>query len=202
MKSNRKPVTRTLVIKNMVCERCIRAVKEELQNLGYDVRSIQLGEAVVGLSSSSPSADRIRTALAKQGFELLDDRQSQNIERIKLAVLKLVRQVDPDRPRKGKDSEFIARETGLEYHKLTTLFSSTQGITVEKYLILQRIEYVKELLRYNELTLSEIAYQLGYSSVSHLSNQFKKTTGLSATEYRNLKIPSRKPLDQIHPASR
>lgn len=201
MKAKGQPLTRTLVIKNMVCDRCIRVVKEELQNLGFDVRSIQLGEAVVDLSASGPGNDRIRTALARQGFELLDDRQAQNIERIRLAVLKLVRQYDPGRPRKEKDSEFIARETGLDYHKLTTLYSSTQGITIEKYIILQRIEYVKELLRYDELTLSEIAYRLGYSSVSHLSNQFKKTTGLSATEYRNLKISSRKPLDQIRPRS-
>ncbi|MBM4170203.1 MAG: helix-turn-helix transcriptional regulator [Ignavibacteria bacterium] len=186
----------------MVCDRCVRVVKEELQHLGLDVRSIQLGEAVVGIAFRDPDQEQIRTALAKHGFELLDDRQSQIIERIKIAVLKLVRDFDPELPRKLKDSEFMAKEVGQDYHKLTTLFSSTQGITVEKYIILQRIEFVKELLRYNELTLSEIAYRLGYSSVSHLSNQFKKTTGLSATEYRNLKVWDRKPLDRIHPGTR
>jgi len=202
MTTLRQPPTRTFAIKNMVCDRCVRVVKEELQHLGLDVRSIQLGEAVVGIAFRDPDQEQIRTALAKHGFELLDDRQSQIIERIKIAVLKLVRDFDPELPRKLKDSEFMAKEVGQDYHKLTTLFSSTQGITVEKYIILQRIEFVKELLRYNELTLSEIAYRLGYSSVSHLSNQFKKTTGLSATEYRNLKVWDRKPLDRIHPGTR
>ncbi len=198
MKPSKHPGTRTLIVKNMVCDRCIRVVREELQKLNFDVRSIRLGEVVVGLPSVPPGEEQLKTVLAEQGFELLDDKQSQIIEKTKIAVLKLVRESDPEHPRQDKDSDYIARETRHEYHKLSTLFSSTQGITIEKYIILQRIEFVKELLRYNELTLSEIAYRLGYSSVSHLSNQFRKVTGLSATQYRNLNRHDRKPLDKIH----
>ena len=185
--------THTLNIKNMVCGRCIRVVKEELEKLGLDVRSVRLGEAVV---SGDFDNDRIKETLRNSGFDLIEDRKIKIIEKIKNIIINLIR----NNSSKDLDinfSESISKEVGLDYHYLSTIFSAQEGITIEKYIIYQKIEYVKELLKYEELTLNEIAYQLGYSSVQHLSNQFKKVTGMSASQYKQLKNPQRTPLDQI-----
>jgi len=181
----------------MVCDRCIRVVREELEGLNLDVRSIRLGEAVVATRRGSIDLQKIRTVLEKNGFELLDDRRARIVERIKSAILQLVR-YDQDEGRKAmKDSVYIERHVGLDYNYLSSLFSSTEGVTIEKYIILQRLERVKELLKYDEMSLKEIAYSLGYSSVAHLSNQFKKVTGLTPTQFKRLKDSIRKPLDAV-----
>ncbi|MEX1277057.1 MAG: AraC family transcriptional regulator, partial [Bacteroidota bacterium] len=155
------PPTTTLYIKNMVCPRCIKVVLEEFTRLGLDVRSVVLGEVVVGGAAESLPADKIRRVLEENGFELIEDKRVKAIEKIKHAVLKLVQNDYDKKPIRVKDSEFIAKEVGLEYHHLTTLFSSVENLTIEQYLILQKIEHVKELLKYNELSLSEIAYRMG-----------------------------------------
>ena len=139
---------------------------------------------------------RIATVLENNGFELIEDRRARTIEQLKLAVLKLVRQAE-GRDRRLKQSEYLSLELGLEYHYLSTLFSSIENMTIEHYIILQRVELVKELLKYGELTLSEIAYRVGYSSVQHLSNQFKSVTGLTASSFKKQTHNTRKPLDKL-----
>lgn len=190
-------MTTTLHIKNMVCDRCIKVVGEELQRLGLDVRSVTLGEAVVSAKDGELDVKKIRETLETNGFELLNNKQSQIVERIKNAIIKLVHYNHDQKQLKLNQSKYISKEVGLEYHYLSSLFSSTEGITIEKFIILQKIERVKELLKYDELTLSEIAYKMGYSSVQHLSNQFKQVTGFSPSHFKNLKSEKRKPLDKV-----
>lgn len=187
----------TLLIKNMVCNRCIKVVSEELSKLGFDVRSIVLGEVVVAGDISATALQRINNMLRANGFELIEDQRSRIIERIKLAVLKLVRRDAETEPFKEKISGFIAREVGKDYHTLSALFSSVENITIERYIILQRIERVKELLKYDELTLSQISYTLGYSSVQHLSNQFKQVTGMTPTAFKKMVENTRVGLDMV-----
>jgi AraC family transcriptional regulator len=187
----------TIAIKNMVCERCIRVVREELEILGFEVRSVALGQATIVRRRGRATMEHIRQMLRRNGFDLLDDRRSRIIQKIKTAVLILVRTQHDDQDEHVKDSVAIERAVGLNYRSLSTLFSSTEGITIERYTILQKIERVKELLRYDELSLKEIAYQLGYSSLAHLSNQFKKVTGMSARTYKKLNDAQRIPLDSV-----
>jgi AraC family transcriptional regulator len=189
--------TTTLHIRNMVCGRCIKVVGEELQKLGLDVRSIGLGEATVAGEIPKTLLGKLTSTLEREGFELIEDRRIRTIERIKLAVLKLVRSEALENEFRGKYSDFIAREVGQEYGGLSSLFSSMESVTIEQYVILQKIERVKELLKYGELTLSEISYRLGYSSVQHLSNQFKKVTGLTPSRFRKMIQNTRKPLDRV-----
>ncbi len=181
----------------MVCPRCIRVVKEELEKLGLDVRNVQLGEVVLSGNNLKVPIKRIRETLEVNGFELIEDRRVKVIEKIKHAVLKLVQRSTDEKPMAFKQSEFLANEVGFEYHYLSTLFSSVENITVEQYIILQKIERVKELLKYGELTLSEISYKTGYSSVQHLSNQFKSVTGMTPTQFRTMTTNTRKPIDNV-----
>jgi AraC family transcriptional regulator len=184
----------TLYVKNMVCDRCIRVVKQELERLGLDVRSVTLGEVTLTGTSRDLPMDQIRKSLEANGFELIEDRKARIIEQLKLAILKLVRETGD---RTTKYSVVLSRELGLDYHYLSTLFSSVENITIEQYIIRQRVERAKELLKYGELTLSEIAYNLGYSSVQHLSSQFKHITGLTPTAFKRMTINMRTPLDRL-----
>lgn len=186
-----------LYIKNMVCPRCIKVVREELTKLGLDVRNVVLGEVEVGGDAHQLPTEKIRRVLNENGFELIEDKRVKIIESIKHAVLKLVRNDHEKNPIRLKDSEFIAREVGQDYHSLSTLFSSVEGITIEHYTILQKIERVKELLKYGEMTLSEIAYTMGYSSVAHVSNQFKKVTGMTPSQFKKLGGAHRHPIDHV-----
>ena len=180
----------------MVCARCNRVVAEELQQLGYQVLSVSLGEAEISSPDNTFDMEQIKEVLTSNGFELLDDRKTQLIEQIKLAIIELVhRQGEADLH--INTSDYLAEKIGLEYSYLSSLFSSHEGITIEKYLILQRIERVKELLVYNELSLKEIAFKLGYSSVAHLSNQFKKVTGLTPSYFKEIKDNKRKTIDKV-----
>jgi len=189
--------TTTLYVKNMVCDRCIRVVREELERLKLDVRSVALGEVVVAGIARELPLKQISNVLETNGFELIEDRNAKTIELLKLAVLRLVREGSDIKERKIRQSEYLSKELGLDYHYLSTLFSSIENITIEQYIILQRIERAKELLKYGELTLSEIAYKLGYSSVQHLSNQFKSVTGFTPSSFKKLTGNVRKPLDRI-----
>ncbi|MBX7152376.1 helix-turn-helix domain-containing protein [bacterium] len=189
--------TTVLHIKNMVCNRCVRVVKEELQKLGVEVQNVTLGEAVIIEKSGNPDRESIRKKLIENGFDLVDDKRSKTIEKIKNAIIALVHHNEDKEEMTGNYSDYIVQAVNADYHYLSNLFSSIEGITIEKYIIQQKIERVKELLKYDELTLSEIAYKMGYSSVAHLSNQFKKVTGLSASEYKRLKEQERKPLDEV-----
>lgn len=187
----------TLHVKNMVCDRCIRVVKEELQKLDFDVRSIKLGEVIVSPGRKSPDLRKVKTVLQANGFDLIDDKRVKIVEKIKNAVIKLIHYSGDVEQMNENYSAYIEREVGRDYHYLSTLFSTMESITIEKYIINQKIERVKELIRYDELSLSEIAYKLGYSSVAHLSNQFKKVTGLTASQFKHLSEQQRKPLDKV-----
>ena len=180
----------------MVCNRCIWAVQRELKKLGLKPVNVILGEAVVEGSIDSNLYKRLDQSLQLIGFELIDDKKSRLIEQIKVAVIQYIH-YDPELTRQVNFSDHIATKSGYDYSYLSTLFSSVEGITIEKYIILQRIEKVKEMLIYDELTLSEIAYRTGYSSVQHLSNQFKKTIGLSPSVFKKMQGHKRKPLDKV-----
>ncbi len=186
----------TIHIKNMVCNRCIKVVKEELEKLGLQVNEISLGEAVIQ-SESKINYDLINMTLKENGFELIDSRHSRIIEKIKVTIIETIKEMSEGKAAEVHFSELLQEKLNLSYQYLSGLFSSSEGITIEKYIILQKIEKVKELIVYDELSLSEIAYRLGYSSVQHLSNQFKKVTGLSPSHLKKIKDIKRKPLDKI-----
>jgi AraC-like DNA-binding protein len=188
---------KTLHIKNMVCNRCIKVVKEEIEKLNYGIEKIELGEVVITSDKKKFNREKIKKVLEENGFELIDSRNANIIERIKILIINLIHHQSIESLPDIILSKEIVNETGLSYQYVSSLFSSTEGITIEKFIISQKIEKVKELLVYDELTLSEIAYNLGYSSVQHLSNQFKKITGLTPTYFKRLKEKKRKPLDNI-----
>jgi AraC family transcriptional regulator len=188
---------KTLYIKNMVCNRCIKVVHEELEKLDYTIEKIELGEVVITSTKKKFQLDKIKKSLEENGFELIDSRNANIIERVKILIIKLIHHNSAENQSDINLHDEIINETGLSYQYVSSLFSSMEGITIEKFIIHQKIEKVKELIVYDELTLSEIAYRLGYSSVQHLSNQFKKVTGLSSSYFKKLKSKKRKSLDQI-----
>ncbi len=185
-----------LHIKNMVCDRCIKVVGEEISKLGFNIQFIELGK--VGLQSriNVDEVDLIAHVLEENGFKLLNDKKSRIISKIKIEVIKYIHMGETI-PERMNFSTYISHKIGKDYSYLSTLFSSTVGVTIEKFLILHKIERVKELLIYDELSLKEIAYQLDYSSVQYLSNQFKQTTGLSPTEYKKLERNERQTIDNL-----
>ncbi len=183
----------------MVCDRCKMVVSQELEKLGFHPEKVVLGE--VDLKEDGLSADQQRQideALMAVGFERIDDRKARIIENIKNKIIQLIHHSDRINL-KVNWSTLLADEAHYEYGYLSNLFSSMEGITLEQYIIRQKIERVKELLFYDELTLSEIADRLGYSSVAHLSGQFKKITGLTPSEMKKSRNidQARKPLDAI-----
>ncbi|MEX6690718.1 AraC family transcriptional regulator [Danxiaibacter flavus] len=184
-----------LYIKNMVCNRCKTAVKEVLAHNGIEPITVDLGEVEVKQVPSNEKLIKISDELKHLGFEVIDDKKSRIIEKIKNVIVKLVHYSEEDKP--FNLSTQISAELHYEYNYLSTLFSEVEGTTIEKYFIAQKIERVKELIVYNELTLSEIAYKMGYSSVAHLSSQFKKVTGFTPTHFRNIKENKRKSLDEV-----
>jgi len=188
---------KTIHIKNMVCNRCIKVVREELEKQHYTVEKIELGEVVITSDKNKFQLDKIKKSLEDNGFELIDSRNASIIERVKILIIKLIHHNSKENQSDINIHDEIVKEAGLSYQYVSSLFSSMEGITIEKYIIHQKIEKVKELIVYDELTLSEIAYRLGYSSVQHLSNQFKKVTGLSPSYFKRLKSKKRKSLDKI-----
>lgn len=186
-----------LYIKNMVCNRCIKVVTDELTKLKVGIKNIALGEVETIQPLSKLPIKAIKETLNRNGFELIEDKKVKIIERIKSYIIKTIYGKESLLTEKVKFSIMLEKELGLEYHYLSNLFSSHESITIEQYVILQKIERAKELLKYGELTLSEIAYKLGYSSVQHLSNQFRKITGFSASQFKNLTSNMRKPLDNV-----
>lgn len=179
----------------MVCLRCKMVVKEELMKLGYHYISVELGEAEVIESVSVEQHELIRLALLRSGLELMDDKKSILIQKIKNVIIELVHY--SDEPLSINFSEYLSKKLDYDYTYLANLFSEVQGTTIEKFLIAHKIERVKELLVYNELTLTEIAYRMHYSSVAHLSAQFKKVTGLTPSHFKQLKNKRRSMLDEM-----
>tara|TARA_R110002095_G_scaffold86698_2_gene75488 strand:- start:1023 stop:1541 length:519 start_codon:yes stop_codon:yes gene_type:complete len=170
-------------------------VRSEFERLGHKPTYIKLGEVKLINDLSSDEKNEISNALQSFGFSIIDDKRSKLIERIKTLIVELVHQQNNDI--KTNLSTYLTQHINHDYNYITNLFSEVTGTTIEKYFIAQKIERVKELLVYNELTLSEIAYQLNYSSVAHLSNQFKKVTGLTPSYFKGIKSIKRKSLDQV-----
>lgn len=173
-----------LFIKNMVCARCIRTVSRLLDDAGIPFQNIQLGEAQLAASPNPVQMAALRQLLESEGFELLDDRNSRLVAQIKSLIVNEIHYAVGKKPEAMNFSTFLARETGHEYSQLSKLFSSVEGVTIEKYIIAQKIERVKELLVYNELSFSEIAFQTGYTSTQHLSTQFRQITGVTPTQFK------------------
>ncbi len=185
-----------LAIKNMVCDRCISAVRQELEQLGYRVEAIELGKATIAPAPTSTRLTEISTSLEKLGFELIVHEKDQLAHRIRTAIIELVHHSSlPDVHHNF--SAVLADKLNRDYSSLSRLFSEHEHLTIEKFVILQKIEKVKELLQYGELNLNEIAWKMGYSSSAHLSNQFKAVTGSSPRQFKaNGGIP-RNPLDKV-----
>lgn len=184
-----------LFIKNMVCNRCIMVVQDELEHMGLQLENISLGEVSLQQEISSAQRQQVASRLLALGFELINDKKSRVIQEIKKHIIFLVHHQDGKM--KTNLSEYLSGKMHQDYSYLSNLFSQVEGTTIEKYFIYQRIERVKELLVYDELALSEIAFKLNYSSVAYLSNQFKKVTGLSPSHFKKIGSAKRKPLDLI-----
>ncbi len=189
-------MAQNIYVKNMVCDRCIRVVKEEFEKIGLEVEDIKLGNVTIGNPEAIKDISVIEKMLIENGFEMMVDSKAQTIEKIKTEIIKLI-QSDELEKLNINISDYISEKVGRDYPYLSHLFSSVESITIEKYFILQRIEKVKELLVYNELSLTEIAYRLGYGNVQYLSNQFKKITGLTPSHFKDLKKKHRKTLDHV-----
>lgn len=182
-------------VKNMVCDRCKMVVKQEIEKLGLQVLSISLGEIELIEDLNSEQKQHVKEVLEILGFSLIDDKKSRLIEQVKTIIIELVHHDNSEL--KINLSDYLSDRLHLDYNYISNLYSEVEGTTIEKYYIAQKIERVKELIVYDELTLSEIAFKLNYSSVAHLSSQFKKTTGLTPSYFKNIKAEKRKPLDKV-----
>ena len=181
----------------MVCSRCIRLVDQRLNALSLPFEKVELGEVRMQAPLTEEQFNLLKQDLSLFGFELLDDRKASIVCQIKSCIIRYIHSDDKTVLNK-KLSVILAEKINADYNYLSSLFSSVEGITIEKYVILQRIERAKELLAYNELSLNEIADKLCYSSVQHLSLQFKKVTGLTPSQYKqSAKQLGRQPLDQV-----
>jgi YesN/AraC family two-component response regulator len=182
-------------IKNMVCNRCKTAVQNEFEKIGIVPVAIALGEVETLEAITIQQLSELKNSLNHIGFELIDDKKSRLIEQIKTEIIRLVHH--SDEIQNTNLSTILSNKLHYEYNYLSNLFSEIEGTTIEKYFISQRIEKAKELLAYDELSLSEIAHQLGYSSTAYLSSQFKKITGLTPTFYKSLRETKRSNIDEL-----
>jgi AraC-like DNA-binding protein len=179
----------------MVSIRCKMIVKEELKKLGLHYVTVDLGEVDIMENITAEQRDEFKIALLKSGLELMDDKRAMLIEKIKNAIIEMVHYTD-ELP-KINFSDFLAEKLSYDYTYLANLFSETEGTTIEQFILLHKIERVKELIIYDELNLTEIAWKLHYSSVAALSNQFKKITGLTPSFYKSLKHKRRTTLENV-----
>lgn len=186
-----------LTIKNMVCDRCVLVIKNVMQELQFQPASVIMGEVdFAGRVLSGDDLNKIKQSIVPLGFELVSNKKQALIEHIKTALIQLVHgghELD-----NIKLSDYLKTQIQHDYQSLSHLFSSVEGMTIEKYFIHLKVERIKELLVYDELNLTEISYRLGYSSLAHLSSQFKQTTGMTPTAFKKLKDNSqRRPLDKL-----
>ena len=179
----------------MVSNRCKMTVKEELKKLGLHFVIVELGEVEIMEDMTPEQREELKTALSNSGLELMDDKRAVLVEKIKNAIIELVHHSDENI--KINFSEYLSEKLSHNYTYLANLFSEVRGITIEHFLIAHKIEKIKELIIYDELNITEIAWKMNYSSVAHLSNQFKKVTGLSPTHFKQLKDKRRSPIEEI-----
>jgi AraC-like DNA-binding protein len=171
------------------------AVKEELKKLGVHFIVVELGEVEIMENISGEQREQLKIGLLNSGLELMDDRKAMLIEKIKNIVIEMVHH--SDELIKTNFSDFLSEKLNHDYTYLANLFSEVQGMTIEHFIISHKIERIKELIIYNELNITEIAFKMNYSSVAHLSNQFKKVTGLSPSHFKNMKDKRRSPIEEI-----
>ena len=184
-----------LVIKNMVCPRCITSVEQLLEKSNLQAKYVRLGEVELTKKPGKARLDQFAEGLKQTGFELLDDRRTQLIEQVKNLLIQKVQSGSIDEH--FSLSKYISDNIYKDYSSISRLFSEVEGITVEQFFILQKIEKTKELLTYDEQSLSQIAFNLGYSSTQHLSNQFKKVTGMTPSQFKQLGAVHRNPIDGV-----
>lgn len=183
-------------IRNMVCGRCIKTVTGLFRESGFEPVSVALGKVTTAAQLPQDKERLLREKLVAEGFELLDDNRVKLVEEIKSAIIGLIQQGELDEL-KLKFSAWLSARLKKDYHYLSNVFSAVENTTIEQYFILQKIEKVKEWLVYDEYNLNEIAFKLGYSSVAHLSAQFKKVTGFTPSRFKKLKDHNRRPLDSV-----
>lgn len=198
MQPNNLNTNRTVIyIKNMVCDRCIRVIREEFTRTGFiQVHNIELGSAEINYNAQVINIEGIGEILKRNGFALLLDKEAQLVEQIKISILQLI-YFGNNTNSLIRNSDFLSEKFEMPYANLSKVFSEKTGTTLEKYIIQIKIEKVKELISYNELTLSEISYMMGYSSVQYLSNQFKQLTGIAVTDYKKTDKKGRISLDKV-----
>lgn len=187
--------TNVLFIKNMVCNRCILVVQDELKKLGFHFKEVILGKVLLAHPISRLELNQLKIQLALFDFELLEDSKRKLIESIKRLIIELVQ--EKNNHLETTLSNYLRQSLHYDYNYLSNLFSESEPKTIEQFYIHQKIEKTKELLTYGELSLKEISYQLRYSSVAHLSRQFKKITGLTVTQFKQKKEKKRKSLDKL-----
>lgn len=184
-----------LYIQNMVCLCCKMTVAAELEKMKLSYTNLELGEVHLVKPISPEQRQELKATLHSFGLELMEDEKAILVEKIVSVIIKMIH--EPDRFPEMSFSLYLTKELGKDYHYLSSLFSKTKGVTIEHFIILHKIERVKELIMYDELNLTEISYKLHYSSVQHLSNQFKKVTGLTPTFFKNIKDKKRNPLGSL-----
>lgn len=184
-----------LYIKYMVSTRCKMVVKAELTKLNLHFMVVDLGEVEIMEEISESTRESLKKALIISGLELMDDKKAMLIERIKNVITDMIHYTD-EAP-KMNYSDYISEKLDYDYTYLSNLFSEVKSMTIQQFIIIHKIERVKEYLLYDEMSLTEISYKLHYSSVAHLSNQFKKVTGLSPSQFKNLKDKLRRPIEEI-----
>ena len=189
-------ITKVFKIKNLFCTSTALLLKEKFEEAGFIVHEINLGSATMSYNPSILSEVNVSTLLEKYGLGLVIDKDKKLVEDIKLAVIELIHQLNNVNSVIQR-SDYLVEKLGKSYQHLSKVFSSNESLTLEKYIILQKIERIKELINQDEYTLSEIAYMMEYSSVQYLSNQFKKITGLSVSEYRHNYSVTRKSIGEI-----
>ena len=180
----------------MVSVRCKTAVKVALQNMGLHFVMVDLGEVDIMENINNEQREQLNYELKLAGLELMDDKRAMLIEKIKNVIVEMVHHTDTFI--KTNFSVFLSEKLNHDYTYLANIFSEVQGTTIEQFIILHKVERIKELIIYDELNITEIAYNMNYSSVAHLSNQFKKITGLSPTHFKNLKVKRRTPIEEIN----
>jgi AraC-like DNA-binding protein len=184
-----------LMIKNMVCPRCIASVEQLLEQCELNANYVHLGEVELSEAPSPEILQSLVNGLMERGFELLDDQRSQLIERIKNLLIQKVQSGAIEEH--FSVSKYLLSHIFKDYSSLSRLFSEVEGVTIEQFFLLQKIEKAKEWFMYDEQILSDIAFHLGYSSTQHLSSQFKKLTGMTPSQFKKLGTPHRKPIDNI-----
>lgn len=184
-----------LYIKYMVSTRCKMAVKDALRGLGLHFVLVDLGEVDIMENITQEQREQLNITLLDSGLELMDDKRAVLIEKIKNAIVEMVHH--NDELIKVNFSEYLSEKLNHDYTYLANLFSEVQGTTIEQFIISHKIERIKELIIYDELNITEIAWKMNYSSVAHLSNQFKKVTGLSPSHFKQMKVKRRSPIEDV-----